>query len=88
MVDTLADGGLGEIVQPPNATCLAWLDLRTWDEHAPAEFLRKTAGVVLGEGAHYGASGAGFARLNFATAPDVLAEALDRIVRVLTSGRG
>ncbi|MEU6266622.1 aminotransferase class I/II-fold pyridoxal phosphate-dependent enzyme [Saccharopolyspora shandongensis] len=87
VVETLADNGLGEIAQLPEATYLAWLDLRAWDEHRPAELLRETAGVALGEGALYGAAGAGFARLNFATAPDVLAEALDRIVRVLTKSR-
>ncbi|MDA3629393.1 aminotransferase class I/II-fold pyridoxal phosphate-dependent enzyme [Saccharopolyspora sp. WRP15-2] len=89
VVGTLADAGLGEIAHLPDATYLAWLDLRAWDENAPAERLRKTAGVALGEGALYGAAGTGFARLNFATTPDVLAEALDRIVHTLTtSGLG
>lgn len=74
---------LGEVFRLPDATYFAWLDLRAWGEPAAAAWLRERAGVVLGEGADYGPESAGFVRLNFATAPDALAEALERICTVL-----
>jgi cystathionine beta-lyase len=64
------------------ATYLAWLDFRPWldrmDGLSPAKFLL-AHGVALMDGAPFGAPG--FARLNFATRPALLSEALDRISR-------
>lgn len=56
----------------PDATYLAWLDLRPlgWDGD-PHEILR-ARGVELSPGAQFGPGGEGFARLNFATSPTVL----------------
>ncbi len=65
----------------PEATYLAWLDLRDaglGDD--PSRWLREHARVALSPGIDFGAAGAGFARLNFATSPDLLEEVLDRIV--------
>lgn len=72
---------------PGAATYLAWLDLRATglgDEPA-AELLRR-ARVALSRGLNYGEEGRGFARLNFATSPEVLDEVVDRVVAGL--GRG
>lgn len=74
---------LGEVYRQPDATYFAWLDLRAWERPAPAAWLRERAGVLLSEGAQYGPPGVGFARLNFATAPDTLAQALERICTAL-----
>ncbi|MBB2987114.1 MalY/PatB family protein [Terracoccus luteus] len=74
----------GVTAQPPEATYLAWLDLRATrlgDE--PAAALRERARVALSEGTTFGAGGAGHARLNFATSPEILREALDRITGCL-----
>ena len=53
---------------PPEATYLAWLDLRAYDlGDNPAEVLLDKAGVALSAGPDFGVHGLGFARLNFAT---------------------
>jgi cystathionine beta-lyase len=68
-------------VRVPDATYLAWLDFRATDlGEDPATAVRQRAGVALSSGPHYGAvAGRGFARLNFATGPEILAEAVTRI---------
>lgn len=75
----------GVRLRVPEATYLAWLDFREvglGDD--PAAVLRERAGVGLSSGPSYGAlAGRGFARLNFATSPAILTEAVDRIARAL-----
>lgn len=64
----------------PDATYLAWLDFRETplgDE--PARALVSDAKVALTRGRAFGEQGRGYARLNFATSPDVLDDALARI---------
>ncbi len=64
----------------PEATYLAWLDLRGLGlGDRPATRLVDTARVALSDGPTFGAAGAGHARLNFAASPDLLTEAVDRI---------
>jgi cystathionine beta-lyase len=66
--------------QPPAASYLAWLDFRPLglgDE--PAPILLERGRVALSPGLDYGREGAGFARLNFGTSPDLVAEAVRRI---------
>jgi cysteine-S-conjugate beta-lyase len=65
---------------PPEATYLAWLDCRglgLGDDPAAA-FLERGR-VALSPGLHYGAIGAGFARLNFGTSPELVDEAVARM---------
>jgi cystathionine beta-lyase len=65
---------------PPEATYLAWLDanaLRLPDEPAA---LALTTGVALSPGVDFGRNGTGFVRLNMATSPDLLTEAVERMV--------
>ncbi|MFD7923338.1 MalY/PatB family protein [Streptomyces sp. NPDC059740] len=74
LADLLPDVGFS----PPPATYLAWLDLRALrSDGTAAEHLRHHAGVLLSDGEEYGAPG--WARLNFATGPEVLTQALARI---------
>jgi cystathionine beta-lyase len=79
---------LGELVasklpgvdfRPPSASYLAWLDFRQagWGEDPGIRAL--AAGVALNSGPTFGQQGTGFARLNFACAPDVLSEAIARL---------
>ncbi|WP_432824495.1 aminotransferase class I/II-fold pyridoxal phosphate-dependent enzyme [Dactylosporangium sp. CA-092794] len=73
--------GLPLSYMPPEATYLAWLGgLR---HPRPAEWLERTAGVRLSEGADFSAGTpvetTAFVRLNFATSPAVLAAVLDRL---------
>ena len=78
----------------PEATYLAWLDLR---EHPEArriqEFLLEEAKVAVHNGPTFapgeqGAAYQGFVRLNFATSRAILTEALERIARALETRGG
>jgi cystathionine beta-lyase len=70
----------------PEATYLAWLDLRALElEPSPAEFFRRHAHVALSDGSAFGAGFEGYARLNFATSRPLLTEILDRMFRALTT---
>ncbi len=71
-------------VQPPQGTYLAWLDFRATDlGEKPAEELVERAKVGLNEGSAFGRGGQGFARLNFATNPEILELALERLEAAL-----
>ena len=66
----------------PEATYLAWLDCRALGlGDDPAATFRQR-GVELASGPRFGAIGAGFARLNFATSPAVL----EAIVTAMAGG--
>jgi cystathionine beta-lyase len=79
--------------QPPEATYLAWLDCRALGLHdpngstrgvvadlaGPARMFLDRARVALSSGHVFGQGGAGFVRLNFATSPDNLREAIQRM---------
>lgn len=68
----------------PEATYLAWLDFSAYGlGDDPAKRLLHDARVALSSGLDFGAAGSGFARLNFATAPELLDEIVDRIVRAV-----
>lgn len=65
---------------PPQGTYLAWLDFRetkaSQDTHG---FLLQHARVGLSPGSDFGTPGTGWARLNFATKPEILDDILNRI---------
>jgi cystathionine beta-lyase len=66
--------------RPPQATYLAWLDcagLGLGDE--PADVFLRRGRVAVSRGLNYGSEGAGHVRLNFATSPEHLVEALTRM---------
>jgi cystathionine beta-lyase len=65
---------------PPEGTYLGWLDCRELGlgDDPAARFLARGR-VALSPGPHYGSAGAGFARLNFATSPELLDEAVGRL---------
>ena len=70
--------------RPPDASYLAWLDCRELGlGDDPARTLLERGRVALVPGLRYGREGAGFARLNFGTSPDLVAEAVRRIGRAL-----
>lgn len=69
---------------PPQATYLAWLDARGHRLGTRVhEAIRREGRVLLNDGALFGDDAAGCVRLNFATTPEVLGEALHRIGSVL-----
>jgi cysteine-S-conjugate beta-lyase len=66
--------------QPGAGTYLAWLDLRELGlGDDPAAVLRERGRVALLSGIPFGHGGAGFARLNLATSPQLLREAVRRM---------
>jgi cysteine-S-conjugate beta-lyase len=68
----------------PDATYLAWLDLRAYGlGDDPATVLVERAKVALSEGPAFGEEGRGFARLNIASSPERLTEAVERLAAVL-----
>lgn len=68
---------------PPEATFLAWLDLRAYDlGDDPARELREQ-GVSLSHGPLFGDEGHGFARLNFGCSATTLEVMIDRIATAL-----
>lgn len=84
--------------QAPDGTYLAWLDCRSLGVHdpddqgsggivseisGPARFFLDEARVALSSGHVFGNGGAGFVRLNFATSPEILGEAVARMGRAV-----
>lgn len=80
--------------RPPEGTYLAWLDCRGLELPAdevqdgpgvvselagPARFFCDHAHVALSSGHVFGSGGAGHVRLNFATHPDILTDAITRM---------
>jgi cysteine-S-conjugate beta-lyase len=73
-------------VHLPDATYLAWLDLRALGlTPSPVEFLLERAGVALAAGAAFGPGFEQHARLNFATSPALLEQIIERIVAAILS---
>ena len=70
---------------PPRASFIAWLDCRRLGlgDDPAAAFLRH--GVALSPGLSYGAPGAGFARLNFGTSPELVSEMVRRMAQAAAS---
>jgi len=65
---------------PPQATFLAWLDLRALGlGDDPAATLLERGRLALASGPSFGPEGRGFARLNFATHPELLTQGVGRI---------
>ena len=65
---------------PPASTYLGWLDFgATGSGDDPAEPLLERFGVVLSSGPKFGANGAAFARINFATSEQILDQVIDCI---------
>ncbi|MBK5238413.1 MAG: aminotransferase class I/II-fold pyridoxal phosphate-dependent enzyme [Actinomycetales bacterium] len=68
----------------PESTYLAWLDCRPLNLGGdPAEIFQKKGKVVFSPGSFFGDEGAGHVRINFATSPSILTEALRRAGSVL-----
>jgi cysteine-S-conjugate beta-lyase len=85
---------------PPEGTYLAWLDCTplhldtgpaadgpgiVTDLAGPARYFLDHARVALSSGHVFGTGGAGHVRLNFATHPDILTEAITRMAQALNN---
>ncbi|AWB90922.1 MalY/PatB family protein [Aeromicrobium chenweiae] len=66
-------------------TYLAWLDCRELGlGDDPAAAFLEQGRVALNPGPTFGPGGAGHVRLNYATSPEILTEAIERMARVVT----
>jgi cysteine-S-conjugate beta-lyase len=75
----------GVVHRPPEASFLAWLDCRPLGlGDDPAAVFLERGRVALETGLRFGAQGAGFARLNVGTTPDLVEEAVRRLAAALT----
>jgi cystathionine beta-lyase len=84
LAELLADRLPGIRHRPPQATYLAWLDCRGLGlDGDPASLFLERGRVALMPGPPFGAGGAGHVRLNLATSPEILAEAVERIAASL-----
>ncbi|MFK4100357.1 MalY/PatB family protein [Streptomyces sp. NPDC019531] len=70
--------------EPSQATFLAWLDCRSLDlGDDPAAVFLERGKVALNSGIPFGTGGAGFVRLNLATNPELITEAVRRMAAAL-----
>lgn len=70
--------------RPAEATYLAWLDCRALGlGHDPADVFLERGRVALNSGIPFGTGGAGHVRLNLATSPEVITEAVRRMAAAL-----
>jgi cystathionine beta-lyase len=74
--------------RPGQATYLAWLDCRALGlGDDPAAVFLDRAAVALTHGPPFGPEGNGYARLNLATSPAIITEAVRRIARSMSNSR-
>ncbi len=80
----LAERLPGVVHRPGEATYLAWLDCRALGlGDDPAQVFLDRGRVALSSGVPFGSGGAGHIRLNLATSPEVLTEAVRRMAAAL-----
>ncbi|MFD8176157.1 MalY/PatB family protein [Streptomyces sp. NPDC059709] len=84
LTELLAERLPGVVHRPGEATYLAWLDCRALGlGDDPAEVFLDRGRVALSSGLPFGSGGAGHVRLNLATSPEVLTEAVGRMAAAL-----
>jgi cystathionine beta-lyase len=72
------------VYKPAQATYLAWLDCRALGlGDDPAAVFLERGRVALSSGVPFGTGGAGFVRLNLATSPELITEAVRRMAAAL-----
>ncbi|MBN8423171.1 aminotransferase class I/II-fold pyridoxal phosphate-dependent enzyme [Microbacterium esteraromaticum] len=81
--DLLADRLPEAQYRMPDAGYLGWIDLSAlgWGAN-PAKRILREGKVALHFGPAFGAEGAGHVRLNFGTSPEIITEAIERIVAI------
>jgi len=72
------------VYHQPHCSYLAWLDVSAYNlgEDPSVAFLEKGK-VAFSPGVRFGKQSSQFVRLNFATSPDILSEAFNRIERTI-----
>ncbi|MFM6940494.1 MAG: MalY/PatB family protein [Candidatus Planktophila sp.] len=68
----------------PHCSYLAWIDFSAYGiGDDPAGYLLENAKVAFVPGVRFGEKFAGYVRLNFATSPEIITEAIDRVAKAL-----
>ncbi|MBC7463780.1 MAG: aminotransferase class I/II-fold pyridoxal phosphate-dependent enzyme [Actinobacteria bacterium] len=67
----------------PQMGYLAWLDFSDYAKSRPAHLMLTKGKVAVNPGSSFGPNVEGFVRLNFATSPEILTNAIERIVVAL-----
>ncbi len=84
LADLVAEHLPGARLVVPEATYLAWLDLGGLGlGEDPAGAVLRRARVALSPGPIFGSGGRGHARLNYATSPEILRDAVGRIASIV-----
>lgn len=82
--DLFAEHVPGAVYRMPEATYLAWVDCRGLGlDGEPAKVFAEKARVAFNPGPLFGTGGAGHIRVNLATHPEILAEAVRRVASIL-----
>ena len=85
LTDLVATHLPGAVYQPIESTYLAWVDCRELGlGNDPAATFLEKGRVAFSSGPVFGEGGAGFVRINIATCPEILTEALTRAGSVLS----
>lgn len=79
VADLVAEHLPGVTYRVPEGTYLAWLDCRDLGLEDPGKVFLKKGRVALQRGSDFGTGGEGFVRLNFATSPTILTDAVRRM---------
>ncbi|MFJ5036720.1 MalY/PatB family protein [Streptomyces parvulus] len=88
LTGVLAEHLPGVVHRAGEATYLAWLDCRALGlGDDPAQVFLDRGRVALSSGIPFGSGGAGHVRLNLATSPEVITEAVHRMRAALDRGR-
>ena len=86
LTDLMAEHLPGARYCPPESTYLAWIDCRALGlGDDPAEVFLERGRIALSSGMGFGEGGAGHVRLNLATSPEILEEAVRRMGSVLAT---
>jgi cystathionine beta-lyase len=86
LTDLLAEHLPGIRYRPGEGTYLAWLDCRALNlGDDPAAVFLDRGRVALNSGPAFGTGGAGHARLNLATSPDLITQAIRRMATARTT---
>jgi cystathionine beta-lyase len=84
LADLLAEHLPGVGYRVPEGTYLAWLDCRALGVDDPARLFLTKARVALLHGSDFGTGGEGFVRLNLATSPEIVEEAVRRMASAVS----
>lgn len=82
LLTTLLADRLPEVAySPAEGTYLAWIDCSGLGLPRPAEHFREVGRVAVNDGGTFGAEYPGFVRMNLATSPAIIGEAVERMAR-------